>query len=93
MLFCSKMVDQEYSVRRYITEFSEETDQLLAEYELSSFDLSKFQNEFGVADSGSPMFDCYQIGKGNVSFLNEYLAEEPKWDFEKKSYFVESHAI
>ncbi len=33
------MIDTKYKVRRYIAEFSEKTEELLAEHELTSFDL------------------------------------------------------
>jgi hypothetical protein len=87
------MIDSKYKVRRYIAEYSEETEKLLAEYELSAFDLAKFQKEFGEICPENPMFDCYPIKKSNVAFLKSYINEEPSWDFAKKSYFVEAHAI
>ena len=87
------MIDKEYKVRRYVTEFSRETEEIIAEYELHSFDLRHFQREFCETNIDNPMFDCYPIEKGNVKFLKKYLAKEPKWDFIDKSYFVEAHAI
>ena len=87
------MIDDKYGVRRFITEFSEATEMLVAEYELSSFDLEKFQKEFGEVSSGDPMFDCYVIRESNISFLKEFIEREPEWDFEANSYFIEAHAI
>jgi len=87
------MVDTEFEVRRYITEFSEETEELLAEHDLFSFELDKFQVEFGELNTENPMFDCYPIKESNVGFLKKYIAKEPEWDFVNKSYFVEAHAI
>ena len=73
------MIDSKYKVRRYISEFSEDTGELLVEYELSSFDLEKFKIiEFSELNPASPMFDAYQINKSNISFLKSYMGEEPK---------------
>jgi hypothetical protein len=63
------MIDREYKVRRYISEFSEATGELIVEYDLSNFDLEKFQNEFGEPNLDSPMFDSYQIKRSNIAFL------------------------
>lgn len=87
------MIDARYNCKRYIAEFSEETEELLAKYDLSSFDLASFQLEFGESDSSNPMFDCYQINKENVAFIKRHLKEEPNWDFINKSYFVEASSI
>ena len=87
------MIDTQFKVRRYITEFSEETEELRAEYELSTFDLPAFQLEFDEPIIEDPMFDCYPVKEKNVAFLKTYLAEEPEWDFVSKSYYVEAHAI
>jgi hypothetical protein len=87
------MIDTKYQVRRYITEFSEIAEKLLAEYELSDFDLEKFQKEFGVLDPENPMFDCYPIKKSNVDFIKNFIHEEVNWDFVDKCYFVEAHTI
>jgi len=43
MLYGSTMIDSKYQVRRFISEFSEVTGELLVEYDLSGFDLNKFQ--------------------------------------------------
>jgi hypothetical protein len=87
------MIDAKYNVRRYIAEYSERNEDLLAEHELSSFDLEKFQEEFGETDPKNPMFDCYPIKESNTNFLKQYVDSEPVWDFEVKSYFIEAHAI
>ncbi len=87
------MIDTEFKVRRYVTEFSKETEELIAEYDLRSFELEHFQMEFGEPNGDNPMFDCYSIKECNVKFLRMHLAKEPEWDFVNKSYFVETHAI
>lgn len=84
------MIDTKYNARRYIAEYSEETQFLMAEYHLADFDLSKFQQEFDEPNPNDPMFDCYAITLENISFLKPYLNIEPKWDFVKNSYFVEA---
>jgi len=88
-----KMIDERYQVRRYITEFSQSTEELLAEYDLCDFDLEAFQKEFSELNPENPMFDCYQVRESNVEFLRKYIENEPEWDFVNKSYFVEAHAI
>ncbi len=87
------MIDSYYQARRYVTEFCKVTDRLLAEYELLSVDLQKFQLEFGINDANNPMFDCYPIHLSNISFIKPYMASEPDWDLKNKSYFIESHSI
>jgi len=87
------MIDDTFKVRRYITEFCEETEELIAEYDLASFDLAKFQNELNEPNKENPMFDCYPINKENVKFIENYISNNITWDFKKKSYFVEAHAI
>lgn len=86
------MIDTEYNVRRYITEFSEQTEELLAEYELATFSLREFQEEFSES-TDTPMFDCYPISASKIDFIRKYVLEEPKWDFIDNSYFLEAHAI
>lgn len=87
------MIDAEYKVRRYISEFSKHTDKLVAEYDLSSFDLKKFQAEFGEQDPSNPMFNCYHIKEENIPFLQKYISQTPKWDLDSRSYFIEAHTI
>lgn len=87
------MIDSDYQVKRYITEFCKHTDQLLAEYDLTSFDLYKFQNAFGVFDMNNPMFDCYPIHRAHLNFIKRYVFSEPDWDFVNKAYFIESQGI
>lgn len=87
------MIDYVLEVRRYLTEYSNETEELIAEYDLQSFDLKLFQTEFCGPDRDNQMFDCYSIKESNVKFLKMHLVKEPEWDFVEKSYFVEAHAI
>ncbi len=87
------MIDSKYKVKRYITEFSEETEELISEHDLVDFELSKFQKEFNEPNSENPMFDCYEVKPENIGFLKNYIANEPDWDFVNKSYFVEAHGI
>ncbi len=87
------MIDSKYKVKRYITEFSEETEELVAEHDLDGFELLEFQKEFNEPNAEDPMFDCYSIKSENISFLKKYITVEPEWDFVNKSYFVEAHGI
>ena len=87
------MIDTKFKVRRYIAEYSKVTEKLLIEYNLSSFELNKFQVEFGVQNIENAMFNCYPVKKRNVEFIKKYLAKNPEWDFVNKSYFVEARAI
>lgn len=87
------MIDEKFKVSRYLAEYSESTEKLLAKYDLSDFDLVAFQKEFSEANPDNPMFDCYQVKKSNVEFLQRYIENEPKWDFANNAYFVEAHAI
>lgn len=80
-------------IRRYIAEYSEQNDELIAEYDLTNFDLEKFQKEFGEPDQKNPMFDCYPIKQSNISFIQSYIEIAPVWDFKSKSYFLETEAI
>ncbi|ODC03837.1 hypothetical protein BFW38_10065 [Terasakiispira papahanaumokuakeensis] len=86
------MIDQEFSVRRFVTEYSNETETLLADYELVAFNLEAFQSALGVS-SEDPMFDCYEIGPHHVVFLTQCLAIMPAWDFSRRSYYIEASAV
>jgi hypothetical protein len=92
-LYGKNMIDIEFGVRRYIAEYSEETEELIAEHDLTGFELSQFQREFNEPNNEDPMFDCYPIKLENLSFLKTYINDEPEWNFVKKSYFVEAHSI
>jgi hypothetical protein len=87
------MIDTKLNIRRYIAEYSEETEELTAEYDLALFELSQFQKEFNEPNDKDPMVDCYPIKLENIGFLKRYIIDEPDWDFVKKSYFVEAHLI
>lgn len=89
------MIDTEFKVKRYITEFSNNTDELIAKYDLEFFELKQFQLElcdpkFCESKTQCPMFACYPIKKRNLEFLKKYLAQEPEWDFVNNSYFLEA---
>ncbi len=87
------MIDTKFKARRFIAEYSEETEELIAEHELSEFDLCKFKAEFGEENPEQPMFGCYEIHEPNISFINKYISQPISWDFNNSSYFVEAHAI
>ena len=87
------MKDTNFGVRRYIAEYSDETEELIAEHDLTGFELSQFQREFNEPNNEDPMYDCYPIKLENLSFLKTYINDEPEWDLVNKSYFVEAHII
>lgn len=85
------MRDEQLNVKRYVAQYSATTEWLTAEYDLTDFDLKKFQAEFNEPNTDDPMVDCYPITADNVAFLKPYLAKEPDWNFAENSYFVEAH--
>lgn len=87
------MIDTTFNVKRYISVFDEQTELLVTEYQFSDFDLVAFQKEFNEIDRDNPMFDCYPITEVNVAFVESYLTESIKWDFQNDSYFVEADAL
>lgn len=87
------MIDSKYQVKRYINEFSNETELLTAQYDLVDFVLELFQREFEVTDTADPMLNCYPLKELNVEFIEQFLKQVPIWDFTRKSYFVEAHAL
>jgi hypothetical protein len=87
------MIDTTLKVRRFIAEYSEETEELVAEHEFAEFDLCKFKAEFGEVNSEGLMFESYEILEPNISFINKYVSQPICWNFDKSSYFVEAHAI
>lgn len=70
------MIDDTFKVRRYITEFCVETEELISEYDLAFFDLMKFHNELNEPNSQNPMFDCYPIKQENVKFIESYISNK-----------------
>jgi hypothetical protein len=92
-LYGKQMIDEKYKVRRYIAEYSEETEELVAEHELLDFELDAFKKEFGEANPDQSMFGCNPVLAANTDFLNPFLVKPISWDFDKSSYFVEAHAI
>ena len=57
---------------RGVSEFCNRTDELVAEYELASFGLKKFQVGFKEPNQNNPMFDAYVITEANLPFLKKY---------------------
>ncbi len=92
-LYEMNMIDKHFGVKRYLAGYSEETEWLLARYDLKSFELSAFQKEFGEENPENPMFDCYEVTESNIRFLERHLAENPEWNFNERSYFVEAHGV
>ena len=87
------MIDSKYNVQRIITVYSEKTEELVDELELSSFNLKSFQNIFNVNDNENPMIECYEIEPKHVNSISKFLKQKYHWDFEKYSYFLEAYAV
>jgi hypothetical protein len=97
------MCEETQKVNRTLTEFSNTTDELVAEHELIGFELSKFKQQFnskfkGAFEAGSENYDplmygCYPVTAEDVEFIRGYLAEPIAFDFVKYSYFVEATAV
>ncbi|MCF6442921.1 hypothetical protein L1077_26205 [Pseudoalteromonas luteoviolacea] len=87
------MSDAKFKVRRFISEYSQKAEVLIAEYELSELDLFKLKAEFDETNPEQAMFDCYEIRKSNVSFINKYTHEPIAWDFSKNAYFIEANYL
>lgn len=82
--------DSDRQGRRYIFEYCAKSEELLAGYQLDTFDLERFQDEFNKPDSDELMYYCYPIHRKNIDFLSDYVSVLPDWDFENKSYFLEA---
>jgi len=84
-----------YRVARVLSVFSNETDELVAEYPFSSFDLLKFKRHFGVSDEDedTEMYLEYIVEPKEKEFLSKYLNEVMDFDFEKYAYFVSCYRV
>jgi hypothetical protein len=87
------MLDVEHNVTRIIRVFSKTTEQVVAEIELTKFDLFAFQRVFGVRDRDNPMFECYEVTPEVAGFFEAYLSTHPEWRFNDYSYFLEADAV
>jgi hypothetical protein len=79
-----------YRVARVLSIFSNETDEQVAEYPFSSFELVKFKQYFGVSDEDedTEMYCDYTVEPKETEFLSKYLDEVIDYDFEKYAYFL-----
>jgi hypothetical protein len=86
---------QNYKVERLLSVFSNQTDELVAEHPLSSFDLPRFKQHFGVPDEDedSEMVMEYDVHLKDVDFLSAYLAEPVDYDFGKYAYFLSCYRV
>lgn len=87
------MIDKHLKVRRIVAEYSEQTEELVAEHELARFELEKFKSHFKVKDISDTLIDCYQIVGCDIEFIGEYLEAPIEWNFQSSSYFLETHCI
>src|SRR5687767_7203240 len=86
---------QNYQVGRLVSVFSNRTDELVAEYPLSSFDLPRFRRQFGVSEDGvdSEMVLEYEVKPKDVDFLAGYLAKDVRYDFDNNAYFLSCYRV
>ncbi len=79
-------------VERVLAVLDNETERLVAEYALHSFDLEAFKQHFAVEDDYDPlMYNVYPVSPTDVEFMSKYLDEEVAFDFDRNAYFVECH--
>ena len=79
-------------VHRYLAEYSNETDELLARHEFTHFDLAAFQGAFGITTAADPMYDCYEVTPETKEFISGFTGTPIAWDFNGRSYYVEAEA-
>jgi hypothetical protein len=87
------MIEDKLKVRWYVAQYSELTEDLQTEYEITGFDLQAFRIEFDDTESVYPMEGCFPITRSNIEFLEKYMSQIPNWNFASSSYFIESQAI
>jgi len=77
-------------ITRYIAEYTNQTDALVAKYPLKTFDLAEFQEEFGIVNPDNQMLDRYPIFESSLLLLNAHLAQPVPWKFVTHSYYLET---
>ena len=83
-----------YLVERVLTVFDNETERLVAEYPLDSFDLESFKRRFAVTDDDDPlMYNVYPVTPKDNGFVSKYLNGEVVFDFDKNAYFIECNDV
>ncbi len=81
-------------VERILTVFDNETERLVAEYPLDSFDLESFKRRFAVTDDDDPlMHNVYPVAPRDGEFVSKYLDKEVVFDFDKNAYFIECNNV
>ena len=77
-------------VERVLAVFDNETERLVAEYALHSFDLETFKRHFADEDDYDPlMYNVYPVSPKDAEFVSNHLDEEVAFDFDRNAYFVE----
>ena len=79
-----------YNIKRTLTYFAKEDDELAGELLLVGIDLVGLQAIFGV-ESDDPMYYCYIVGPEHVAALQPHVAETI--DLERYDYFVDATSI
>ncbi len=78
-------------VERVLAVFDNETDQLVAQYPLHSFELEIFKRRFGVEDDDPLMYYVYLLSPEDAEFVLKYLDDEVIFDFDRNAYFIECY--
>ena len=91
----SESAAKTYHVERVLLVFSNETDELIAEYPFSSYDLLEFKQHFGTSDEDedAEMYLEYIVEPKDTGFLSKHLVEAVDFDFEKYAYFVSCNRV
>ena len=73
-------------VKRQISEYSKVSEELI------EFDLDDFQRKFEVRDSSNPMYVSFLIAEAQTAFVEKYMSQAIKWNFETSYCYLEAHA-
>lgn len=82
--------NQNKKIIRFVAEYDNRNDALLAKYPLKSFDLSAFQEEFGIVNPDNQMLARYPVFESSQLLLNSHLSKPIRWNFLSLSYYLET---
>lgn len=83
--------NQNKKITRFIAEYDNHNDALIAKHPLKSFDLSDFQEEFGIVNPDNQMLAKYPVFESSQLLLNNHLVKPIRWKFLSHSYYLESN--
>jgi hypothetical protein len=85
------MKNDDYQVCHVLTMIDGATEEMVEFWEIPSFVLSEFREQFDVPVQSDPeMLDRYAVGPMDVSFLHEALEAPINFDFTRYAYFIEA---